>query len=327
MGSKNEKINIQTALNELDISLDDTELTSLDHEYIKKKYHKLALKWHPDKNSDINAKDKFQKINEAYAYLSDEFNYDSESNSNTSDEFVSSSSFKEPKIYIDLLSTFISSLFKGSYNESYYNIIKEIVIGYQKLSLTYLRQLFETLDKPNAIELYQILYKYKDILYISNETLDFVSLIVKEKYKNDQIIILKPSIRDLIEHNIYKLYIDDKLYLVPLWHIELYFDALDGSEIIVLCLPNLPEHLSIDENNNIFCEKIININEELTKLLIDGVVSVEIGDKWYSIPLEKLHLKHEQIYKFKGNGISIISEKDIYNISSKADIIVKIVLV
>ena len=63
-------------------------------------------------------------------------------------------------------------------------------------------------------------------------------------------------------------------------------------------------------------EKIININEELTKLLIDGVVSVEIGDKWYSIPLEKLHLKHEQIYKFKGNGISIISEKDIYNISS-----------
>jgi hypothetical protein len=152
-------------------------------------------------------------------------------------------------------------------------------------------------------------------------------LIIKEKYKNDRVFILKPSLKDLLEHNIYKLYVDEQLYLVPLWHNELYFDTPDGSELIVLCQPKLPPNISIDENNNIYCEEVIKINNELSELIKnDKFVSIEVGEKWFSIPLNKLYLKEEQLYRFSSQGISQISEKDIYNVSNKSDIIVKIIL-
>lgn len=326
----NEKMNIQVALDVLEISLDEIELTKIDQDYIKRKYHKLALKWHPDKNDEIDAKEKFQIISEAYDYLSNELRVLNGENdySNTSEPFVSSSDSKESKIYIDLLSNFISSLVKGSYNEILLNIVKEISLGYESITLVYLKKKFEQLDKQKAIELYQLLYKYKDILYIKNETLELVSLIIKEKYKNDRVIVLKPNLKDILDHNIYKLYVDEKLYLVPLWHNELYFDANDDSEIIVICQPKLPTNISIDENNNIFYEKRIKMDSELSDLIKNNkFVSLEVGEKWFSIPLNHLYLKEEQLYKFKGQGVAHILEKDIYNISSKADIIVKIILI
>ena len=43
-----------------------------DNREIRKAFKKLALKYHPDKNSDDNAHDKFLKITRAYEILKDE---------------------------------------------------------------------------------------------------------------------------------------------------------------------------------------------------------------------------------------------------------------
>ena len=49
------------------------KILELDHNAslsdIKKKFRKLALKYHPDKNSDINAFEKFNQIRIAYDIL------------------------------------------------------------------------------------------------------------------------------------------------------------------------------------------------------------------------------------------------------------------
>ncbi len=313
---------IQKALDELEI---DIELTKVDEKYIKQKYHRLALKWHPDKNKDPYATEKFQKINEAYDFLIINMHYEPE-NLNTSYTFVSLLGSKESKLYIDILSNFISSLIKGTYNETVINIIKEISLGYEVITLAYLRHKMDGLDKQKVIDLYQLLYKYKEILYISNDILELVSTVIKEKCTNNQIFILKPTLKDILNHNIYKLYVDEQLYLVPLWHNELYFDAVDGSDIIVLCQPKLPTNISIDENNNLYVEMGINISELHLLLKGDAVVSLNLGEKCFSIPLHKLCIKEEQFYTLKGQGIARISEKDIYNINNKSDITVKITL-
>ena len=315
-------MNIQNALDELNISFEEIELTKLNKEYIKKKYHKLALKWHPDKNKHEYAKKKFQRINEAYDYLLNEIQ--------TNEPFVSLYQSDDPTNYINILTNFISSLFKGSYNEVFTNIINELTLSYETITASYLKNMLEKLDKQNLIDLHQMLYKYNDILHINNDTLEMVynivSLIINDNYKNDRVFILKPTLKDIIEHNIYKLYVDNILYLVPLWHNELYFDTPDKTEIVVLCQPKLPTNINIDEYNNMYYELIININEELSELIKHKFVSLEIGEKWFTIPLDNLYLKKEQLYRFKNQGISQIFEKDIYNVSCKGDIIVKICL-
>ena len=306
------KMNIKIAFNLLDISLDNVEISNITPEYIKKKYHRMALLYHPDKNGNsVESNDKFKQINEAYKYLSIEF-------ADKTPGFVSSTDSKDSNVYVSILTSFIDSIVKGSYNEHFISIIKDIVVGCNKVSV----QMFEKLDKERVIEVYNLLYKYRQILYISNETLELVSSIIMEKYKNDRVFILNPTIADLMDNNIYKLYVDEELYLVPLWHNEIYFDSAVG-EIIVLCNPILSNELTIDENNNIYIEKKMSLNSDL---LDNEFVSLDIGGKTINIVVNELLIKRRQIYRIRREGISKIVEKDIYNVSCKSDIIVNVTI-
>lgn len=330
MDFNEEPMNIQIALELLNISLDEINITDLSIDYIKKKFHKMALKYHPDKNKDSNATNKFQKINEAYDYLLKNVCINEvEKDLNTYDTFVSSSIIKDPNNYTEILSSFISSIIVGNYKETIMHLIKVIVLNRDKISI----KLFEELDKDTAVELYSILQKYKYILHISDENLLLVSSIIKEKYKYDKVFVLNPSINDLLENKIYKLYVNNELYLVPLWHHELYFDCKDGSEIIVLCQPRLnkDDDIFIDELNNVHFNIIFDLRDQLCEYKYNlwnktPEITININKKTLKIPIEKLYIKKEQKYIFKNEGISKINVNDIYDISCKSDIICHIKL-
>ena len=325
-------MDLNKAASILEIDLNAIKVSSLTPDYIKKQFHKLALINHPDKNgNNIESTNKFQQINEAYEYLSKELN-DLEQGSTA---FVSSESNESNSKYIYLLSLFIGSIIDGQYKEAIKNVIKEIVTLGKNISL---ERIFLELDKDIALEVFNFICKYKHILHVSSDTLEFVSSLIKRRYENDRVFILNPSITDLMENNIFKLHIDDQLYLVPLWHDELYFDSPSGSDIIVLCNPELPANMALDEDNNLH----VQIDIEGTYLLDlikqdssysfvslqgsqrDCFVSLLIGNRDFSIPLNKLHMEKEQVYRFVKQGISQVIEDDIYNVSCKMDIIVKI---
>ena len=306
-------MNYKTALEILEIDMSEKKYSDVNLEYLKKQYHKLALQNHPDKNGNTKeSKEKFQAINEAYEYLKREINFNEQSEKSTS------------TVYVDILKSFLSEIFAGKYNDKFYEIIKKIII--KKIP----NKLFKELNKEMAFDIYNFLSKYKNILHINQEILDNLMEIVQKKYEDVmEYYKLNPNIDDLFENNVYKLYVNEQLFLVPLWHNELYFESSELNnfkEIIVSCEPELSKNIKIDENNNLIVKIEFNSFDLPNLILNNGEIFFSIGKKNLSIPVNKLYMKPNQYYRIKNEGLSKINENDIYDVSTKSDIIVNITL-
>ena len=170
------------------------------------------------------------------------------------------------------------------------------------------------------------LSRYKSILYFSDELLENVKQMVIQKYDNVEIYKLNPSINDLMCNNFYKLYVQEQLYLVPLWHKESYYDG-SGCEIIAICEPDLPDNIKIDDDNNLLVDVEIYAYQDLPDMIINNQnISFNIGDESFSIPLSELYFKKEQYYYLKRKGLVNV-KKDLYDLSDKSDIIVRIIFI
>jgi len=306
-------MNYKDAIEILEIDLSETCYNEITLDFLKIRYRKLALKNHPDKNGNtLEATIKFQQINEAYHYLNREIKND---DLNTEESDTSS-------LYLDILKKFMDSVFKGNNIDFLSKIVNEIILAGKKISIN----LFDNLDRETALNIYSFLSTNHSILHINQEILEIIRNLVVKKYSNVEIYKLNPSINDLLNNNFYKLYLNNELFLVPLWHNESYFDCSD-SEIIVICNPELPENIKIDDKNNICFKKEINIINELPELLESNEpIQINIGDKEISIPISNLYLQKEQFYIVKNQGLSKI-KKEIYDVSEKTDIIINIILI
>jgi len=314
-------MNYKNAFEILEIDLQTTSYNDISLEYLKKQYRRLALKNHPDKNGNTSeSNEKFQKINEAYNYLKREIRhlnpYDLDDETYTNDD-----DFLDSSLYLDILRSFMKTMFEGKYNEVLSKVVYDIMIAGKKMSI----KLFDDLDKDTTLNVYTFLSNNRSVLHLTQEVLDVIRDIVVKKYDNVEIYKLNPSINDLLNNNLYKLYVNNELFLVPLWHNESYFDSL-CCEIMVICEPELPDGITIDDDNNICVEKNLYVyNDLLDDIINNDSIEIEIGSKKINISLSNLYMKREQYYRIKNEGLSKI-KKDIYDITEKTDIIVKIIL-
>tara|TARA_B110000967_G_scaffold209837_2_gene268006 strand:+ start:6462 stop:7349 length:888 start_codon:yes stop_codon:yes gene_type:complete len=293
-------MNYEKACNILNI-IDDENMNS---DIIKKKYRILALKYHPDKNNSHEASDKFIEIQESYEYLLEYYNYtDNEKNQN----------------YYHILQTFLHNLFpEQNHSTIFFYIFEKILSNCEKHALKTL----DNLDVNVLIKIHNIITMYKDSLHINEEFTNQISSIIKNKQLNEEIIILNPTINDLFENNLYKLQIEDKMHIIPLWHHELIYDT-GKHDITVKCIPILPKYISIDSNNNIL---INNLTYNIKDIWGQNTINFSIDNFKFSFSINKLSLIPTQTIKISNQGISKINTNNVFDVSNKSNIYANITL-
>ena len=285
--------------------LEITNDMSLDN--IRKQYKLKALLYHPDKNKSEDAKSQFQEISDAYRYLLKHNEH------NEDDEKVLSN--MDYKYYLFM---FLKNTIKGNSQESLlYAILKKTTTVCSEKAI----QLLQNLEKPSLIKIYEILTKNKNYLHIESELLDKIEKLINEKIENDECIILQPSIDDLFENNLYKLKINQHVYIVPLWHNNLVYDN-SGNDIYVKCFPILEDNIEIDKHNHIY----IQISHSLQDIWEKQSFQINIGKRNIEVPIEQILLKKQQLICIKHAGISQMNPDNVYDITKKSHIYIYLIL-
>jgi curved DNA-binding protein CbpA len=292
---------------------------------IKKHYRIAALKNHPDKhfNSDESTA-KFKEINEAYVLLTSDFEnkYDEEETAQSYKEDNNSNKYK----YGDIFSAFISSLMVGLSNTKIaeLNVILTAVMDKCKTLTT---AMFDNMDKSSVLFIYDLIMKYYTILDISDERFDGIIKILKTKMKIDDVVILNPTISDLFDdNNIQVIEHEQKTYYIPIWHTELYFDMNEQRELIVKCIPKLPEYIYIDELNNIYIDVRTRV-ENLFNQATCAFTIVMYENISIDIPICDIEFKTHQTITLHKRGIPMINTENVYDIAERMDIIVNLEII
>jgi hypothetical protein len=313
-------MNYKKACQCLDIEFENNDIDKIK---LKRQYRLKALLYHPDKNNSVDAVSRFQEVHESYEYLMKYQGYmDSE---NDIDSFEDGYECDQMFSNIDkngykwaLFSFLKNILNKNKQNNLLYTIIQRI----SSICETNALDTLEKIDKTILIKIYDILKKYKEAFHFTEEFIIKIENIISEKMKNDECIILNPTLEDLFQNNLYRLNVNNNLYYVPLWHHELVYDN-SGSDIYVKCNPMLPENIEIDSRNNIHVFVDYKISEIWNKNVVDIYLTKENQIK---ITVNLLKLVEEQSIMFSNMGISKINTENVYDYAKRGDIIIHLKL-
>ena len=310
---------------------------------LNKRYRILALKLHPDKNGNTpEATAAFQELNAAYRLLLLEVDANEVDAANGAAD-AAADAYKDTESYSNIFMNFVKSLFlskhksendKNDKNDNRMNpllaeLLHRIVNDYASASVGLL---LDSLDPVVLFQLYETLEQYNAAMKMDAPIFEEITRILREKMQKNNIIILKPSLKDVIQNNISVVQFEGQTFYVPLWHSELHYrveyDHDVSKQLIVRCMPELPEHMSIDSNNELHIDVRADIKELLNKG--SGVLRIPLHDaECVVVQVRELHVVPRQTIVLRNNkhGISLICSTNIYDVTNKAPICVHVHLV
>lgn len=304
--------------------------TKISLEVIRKQYKLLALKYHPDKNDAADAAVKYMKIKEAHDYLIEGLDNelsDSEESVFDDDDDVSPASkiyqkIKESSSYIGIAVSFIETLYnnKNFQKQVFHPIMMRILLGCEDKGL----QIFETMDKTRAQKVLNIISLYRDAFHISDDFLQKAQHILESKTDIIEVeverVVLNPNIDDLYNQSVFKLRIDENTsVLVPLWFSELIYEK---ENTIVECIPELPEHITLDEHNNIH----VRLSYLISDIWKRDIIEIEVGSRIFNLLTRDLKLMRYQIFAHMNMGIPVPNEKNIFKTDKLSNVIIHVML-
>jgi len=273
------------------------------HSDLRKQYHRLALRYHPDKNGDCTESTrKFREINDAYNTVRAELS-------------ACDADIDEPATYDELLLNLIGMTCRDA------RLSKKLLDAIKVMVADYSHKTLSSIPAAVLFQCYIFMNENKDILHIPDSFLSMVGGIVKTQENGENFQVITPSLEDMYESNVLKLEYGGSVYLIPLWHSEIAFDH-DGCELSIRCVPSVPDHMSVDNNNDLH----VHVKTHVASLLQKAALELDIGVCKISIPVRELRIVKYQTWTSRGLGIPRIDTMDIYSNATRGDVIAHIEL-
>lgn len=166
-----------------------------------------------------------------------------------------------------------------------------------------LPSLFESdfsMDASTLLSLYVLLMEFKELVP--------PVLFSEIEKRMPPLIVIHPTLADLVHQHIYLYTHGDKRYSIPMWHHELVYD-----DFIVLCRPEV----ELDEHNNLTYEVRAKVQDVFQSGLTIEELQVRVLPK-------ELRLVPFQVVEVKGTIPRI--QEDIYSVSETGLIFLQIYL-
>jgi hypothetical protein len=264
----------------LDISSE--EWASLDMDMVNRQYRKMSLKCHPDKNrDDKGACERFRQLSDAKKKMEEYLDEDVCSDEGDwGDECGGLYSLYKARVV-----RFLKGLMGTHFQEG----------AFEQFCRERVLVLAHRMDVKVVEYMYRLLETNREPLEVSDAFLDELRAIVKSKQEcasNTASYTIHPTLEDLLHDKVYLLKVGDETFYVPLWVDETEFMDKNGNTIQVTCLPQLPDNITIDEDNHIHVYHCFDR---------------------YNAAL---------IHVLPGEGIAVPNDIDMYDVSRRSDVIV-----